>query len=68
LSDAQSGGSGYWVLVFIGLYLTTCGKERKVSGVSVQVSEKKSKYQITNTKQITMTEIQNPTRLALELS
>jgi hypothetical protein len=41
-------------------------KERKVSGVGVQVSAIK-KFQITNTKQITMTEIQNSKQLAFDL-
>jgi hypothetical protein len=39
-------------------------KEIEVSGVGFQVSAiKKSQYQITNTKQITMTEIQNSKQL-----
>jgi hypothetical protein len=51
-----------------GLYLTTCCKERLVSGVSVQVSVIKNfKSQITKTKQITITEIQNPKQLAFDL-
>jgi hypothetical protein len=37
-----------------------------VSGFSVQVSAIK-KFQIANTKQITMTEIQNPKQLAFDL-
>jgi hypothetical protein len=38
-----------------------------VSGVGVQVSAIK-KFQITNNKQITMTEIQNPKQLAFDLN
>jgi hypothetical protein len=40
-------------------YLTTSFKERKVSVFRFQ-QLKNNKYQFTNTKQITMTEIQNP--------
>jgi len=51
--------------VLKALYLTTCCKiQIEVSGVGVQVLVIKNfKLQITTTKQITMTEIQNPKQL-----
>jgi hypothetical protein len=46
--------------------LSTRSKERKISGVRVSAITN-FKKQITNTKQITMTEIQNPKQLAIDL-
>ena len=64
----------------MGFYLSTCSKERKISGVRVSAI-KNFKKQITNTKwfdkltttlsqaegQITMIEIQYPQKLAIDL-
>jgi hypothetical protein len=50
----------------LAAFLTTGCQERKVSGVRFQLL-KNFKKQNTNTKQITMTEIQNPKQLAFDL-